>query len=320
MSIIGEAPAVELSIVIPLYNRADLIGDCIERLPIPSGVELIIVDDGSSDGSAGAAKAAISKHPAQDRIRLVEQENAGPGAARNKGAASAAGGWLAFLDSDDLWAPQTIDDVLGATQRHPDAIMVFLQTKDFLTDQGTPGNDPREADVVRHSRFLAAVEQEADMRFASCNVVVRKDVFQTLGGFTGDVLCSEDSDLFLRADRHGPVLCLTGPWRVAHRVGENDSLSLNAPKVIQGYEFMLARDTTGEYGQADGLKEAFFSKAAVYTIRVAFACGYAATAYKLFFRDLARISRPATRHWTWRLLLTPALSLIRPKSFPMRWK
>lgn len=311
---------MELSIVIPLFNRADLIGACIERLPISSGVELIIVDDGSSDGSAEAARAAISKHPAKDQIRVIEQENAGPGAARNKGAASAAGDWLGFLDSDDLWAPETIADVVRAKKHHPDTIMMFLQTRDFVTDQGPPGDDPRKTDVERHDRFLAAVEQEEDMRFASCNVVVRKDVFQSLGGFTGDVLCSEDSDLFLRADCHGPVLCLTGPWRVAHRVGENDSLSLNAPKVIQGYEFMLAQDTKGEYGQSDSLKEAFFSKASVYTIRVAFACGYVATAYKLFFRDFGRISRPTTRHWVWRLPLTPLLSLIKPKSFPMRWK
>lgn len=320
MDINGEAPDVELSIIIPLFNRADLIGACIERLPISPGVELIIVDDGSIDGSADAAKEAISKHPAKDRIRLLEQENAGPGAARNKGAVSAAGNWLAFLDSDDLWAPQTIADVLSAAGCHQDAIMMFLQTKDFLTAQGMPESDQRESNIVRHSRFLVAVDQNAEMRFASCNVAVRKDVFLKLGGFTGDVLCSEDSDLFLRADRQGLVLCLTGPWRVAHRVGENDSLSLNAPKVIQGYEFMLAQDTVGEYGEADDLKEAFFSKAAVYTIRVAFACGHTATAYKLFFRDFGRISQATTRHWVWRLLLTPALSLIRPKSFPMRWK
>lgn len=311
---------LEVSIVIPLYNRAALIEQCIDCLPKSSEWEVIIVDDGSTDGSAAAARAAISRHAAKDRMKVVEQENAGPGQARNTGAKLASGKWLAFLDSDDYWAPQTSGDILEATSKNDDAVLLFLQTVDFSAEEGAPEPAAEAVRLARHDRFLSAVKNNPGIRFAGCNFVIRREIFSQLGGFTEATSCSEDSDLFLRADSLGPVICICGPWRVAHRVGGGDALTANVPQVIKGFQYLCSQDANGNYGKLDSLRDNFLSKSAAFTIRVAFANGYPVKAYQLLATNLGMIYRGDARSRIWRLALTPVLSVIRPSSFPMRWK
>ena len=307
-----------LSIVIPLYNRAALIGACLACLPERPEVEVIVVDDGSRDGSAAAAQAAISARRAEGWIRLLRQPNAGPGAARNPGAAAARAEWIAFLDCDDLWAPDALPLLLQAVLAAGPAAMIFPQTADC--PEGASPALPRVSRrrTRRFENALFAVAALPQFRFASCNLLIRRDLFMQLGGFTTAVRCSEDSDLLLRASGAGPVLCLTGDWVVAHRVGAADSLSADAPRVAEGYHFMRARDAQGRYGPPDPLRRAFLARAAVYTIRIAFAQGHLRLAYGLWRREWRLIGR-GQRHWRWRLPLTPVLSLLRPASYPMRW-
>jgi hypothetical protein len=311
-------------VIVPVFDRAASIAATIAsvagaagaRLP---GWELVVVDDGSSDGSAARARDAAEAAGLGARARVVAQANAGPGPARNRGAALARGKYLAFVDSDDLWLPWTLEVALGLVAAEEPAL-VFLQGADVAAPARPPAAARAELAVERHARFLEAVARTPSIRFASCNVVVRADVFAALGGFTGKVRCSEDTDLFLRADRAGPCLLVRAPLMMVHAVG-GDSLTGDAPCVARGLGFMLAAERAGRYpgGRgSDPLRTALLAGSAVYAARVAFAAGHPGLAYRLALRHAGLILRGGKSRWLPRLLLTPLLALVRPRSYPFR--
>lgn len=111
------------SIVIPLYNKASYIETTLQSVvqQVFSDFEVIVVDDGSTDlGPHAVREAALN----DDRIRLVEQSNAGVAVARNRGIAEARGEWVAFLDADDWWHRDYLSMQHRAVQAHPDVDVV----------------------------------------------------------------------------------------------------------------------------------------------------------------------------------------------------
>ena len=110
---------LQISIVSPLYNKQATIQRAI-RSVIAQGIpeiQIIVVDDGSTDGSAEEVKAITD-----ERITLIQQANAGPGRARNVGASQARAELLSFLDADDEWQPGFLIAGLAALERHPEAV------------------------------------------------------------------------------------------------------------------------------------------------------------------------------------------------------
>jgi CDP-glycerol glycerophosphotransferase (TagB/SpsB family) len=101
-----------ISVVLPFYNNAALLGDCLTSIAAQThrDLEVIMVDDGSTDGSAAIARAQAAADP---RFRLVSQPNGGPGSARNSGLAAATGEFLAFVDADDLLPPGAYETTLA---------------------------------------------------------------------------------------------------------------------------------------------------------------------------------------------------------------
>lgn len=120
----SDAATAKISVVIPCYNRAGLIARAVASAVAQSHVphEVIVVDDGSTDGSADVAASLPGP------VRVLRQANSGASAARNAGIASATGDWVAFLDSDDEWHPDKLRLQLDAAARFPDAKLVFCDT------------------------------------------------------------------------------------------------------------------------------------------------------------------------------------------------
>ena len=104
----GAAPkrqVPEVSVIIPVYNVAPYIERCLDSAvgQTLASLEVIVIDDGSTDGSAAICDAWAQRHPG--RLRVIHQDNAGVSAARNRGIEAARGRYLAFVDSDDYVAP-----------------------------------------------------------------------------------------------------------------------------------------------------------------------------------------------------------------------
>lgn len=123
-------PSPAVSIVLPTFNRVDVIGRAIDSVMKQTfeDWELLIVDDGSTDGTAEAVSHL------DPRIRVLRQENAGVYTARNHGLAKALGRYLTFLDSDDEWAPHFLELTTAFLRHHPDEHFV---TTEFWEDWGS---------------------------------------------------------------------------------------------------------------------------------------------------------------------------------------
>src|SRR6266852_6361254 len=109
-----------VSVIIPAYNAERFIDETLESVfkQTHDHLELILVDDGSTDGTGAQVRAY------GDRVRFIRQVNAGAGAARNRGLEVATGDYIAFLDADDLWRPEKLEVQLEIAARNPESGLI----------------------------------------------------------------------------------------------------------------------------------------------------------------------------------------------------
>ncbi len=180
---------MKVSVVIPLFNKAQYIERTLRSALAQTynDFEIIVVDDGSEDGGDRIVEAI--KEP---RIRLIRQENAGPGAARNRGIESSQGQFIAFLDADDLWLPGKLQDQTNFMLRHPE---VGLSATNYTklggaTDKPQWRLPPEQSWwICSTSIFTAYVKG-----FKPCTpaVMVTTAAIRDVGGFPTDVHSGED--------------------------------------------------------------------------------------------------------------------------------
>jgi glycosyltransferase involved in cell wall biosynthesis len=214
-----------VSVVIPTYNRARLVCSAVESVLAQTWptVEIIVVDDGSTDHTLEA----LARFG--DRIRVVSQGNAGPAAARNRGACVARGEFIAFQDSDDLWDPSKLEIQVRLLQRLGESVPCCLSNSEMHLSDGRVTSsfkyslmDPR----CEQGTWLNVAEVLAT-RFVLFNqaVVIRRRAWEKLNGFDESLKYLEDYDLPLR-------LALEGPWAfvrtplVIYRQGSPSSFSI----------------------------------------------------------------------------------------------
>ena len=113
-----------ISVIVPVYNALATLPRCAKSILTQSHsrLELILVDDGSADGSGGLCDALAL---ADERVRVIHQKNGGVSTARNAGLAAAAGRWVVFVDADDALAPHALESALAAQQANPDRLVVW---------------------------------------------------------------------------------------------------------------------------------------------------------------------------------------------------
>ena len=124
---------MDLSIIIPVYNKYRLINRCLDSIfsqPTKYSYEVILVDDGSTDNSVELIKART-----EGNIILYEQQNAGPSVARNKGLELSHGKYCAYLDADDYWEDGFIEKTVSFLEEHDDCVAVNVAQR-HLTISG----------------------------------------------------------------------------------------------------------------------------------------------------------------------------------------
>lgn len=172
-----------VSVIIPAFNAGAFIGEAIESILAQShgAVEIIVVDDGSTDDTAAVA----ARHGGA--VRVIRQTNAGPAAARNRGLTDARGAFVAFLDADDLWPSHKIRAALLAFEDVPQAEVVLGHSQLFEIDKdnGKP-------------IFVASPVDTFPWSIAAA--MFRRSVFENVGPFDEDLRFGEDTDWFERAE------------------------------------------------------------------------------------------------------------------------
>ena len=198
----------KVSVVIPTYNRADKVGKTIESALAQtfSDLEVIVVDDGSSDDTGRVLGEAFG-----DGIRYFVQANQGASVARNKGIELARGKWIAFLDSDDLWETDKLEWQIKALERfgpqcggcytdtrlfnNPETRTLFQMAEKSYQHEGTMGVNK---DVLK----LLVRPGGAGMVVCLSSFLVRADIARRVGGFDPKLLYSQDSEFMFRLAMH----------------------------------------------------------------------------------------------------------------------
>lgn len=204
-----------VSAIIPTFDRWPMVKEAVESVLRQScrDFELIVVDDGSADGTASKLTGSGFD------LRLISQTRKGVSAARNLGVQSARGKYVAFLDSDDLWQPRKLEIQLAYMEQHPE--IAICQTEEMWLRNGVRVNAKVKhrkpsGDIFARSLELCLVSPSA--------VMIRKDFFETMGGFDEDLPLCEDYDLWLRIAVQHPVPLIPSPL-VIKRGGHADQLS-----------------------------------------------------------------------------------------------
>ena len=188
------------SVVIPTFNNASLLPETLDSVFAQSltDFELIVVDDGSTDGTGMMIK---SSYP---QVKYIHQPNRGPASARNVGVSLAQGEFIAFCDHDDLWKPDHLRALLDGFSAHPDAGMVFDNAEYFgVGVEQEKGHLDENACISLNQGAVSAHTLLWDYPVASMSVtMVRKKTFDRVGGLSEQVGALDDLHFYLRIAAH----------------------------------------------------------------------------------------------------------------------
>jgi len=187
---VADKPSV--AVIIPLYNQRATVGEAIASVFAQTRVpeEIIVVDDGSTDGSGDAVEREFP-----GRVRLIRQENRGPAAARNTGIRANNSSLIAFLDADDKWFPQKLERHMEFMEGHTDCMLSFSAHVSYYEARDETRTENISIDKRTYVRKAFFREEGLP---AAPSVIVRRDVFDEVGVFDESLRMCEDSDLWLR--------------------------------------------------------------------------------------------------------------------------
>jgi glycosyltransferase involved in cell wall biosynthesis len=199
------AASPKISVVIPVYNRADVIGRAVDSAlnQTVKPEEVIVVDDGSTDNLTGI----LRKYG--DRVQYISQDNKGPSAARNRGIKAAGGDYIAFLDSDDAWLPDKLEKQIRFIQSEK-VSFVITDSEGFERtpqQQTTFQKSIFGENLMRDSVFVRdCFEMLVEQNFIHLStVLVEKRSLEKSGMFDETMRIAEDTDLWLRLSLYYPV-------------------------------------------------------------------------------------------------------------------
>lgn len=213
------------SLVIPLYNKRDTVLRAVRSaLSQEHEVEIIVVDDGSSDGGADLVRGLNDPS-----IRIVSQENRGVSSARNRGVRESTQALVAFLDADDEWLNDYLDIIDGLVERFPEAGAYATSFQyvygDRLVRKG-------ENSQVKHPYsgvpdFFACVRERE--LFCTGSIVVRKEAFLGIGGFDEGMWYGEDTDAWVRLALNARIAYDSAVGMNYYQDASNRAMTLKRP-------------------------------------------------------------------------------------------
>ena len=213
-----------ISIIIPNYNRAELIGFTLQNMlhqtVLPD--EIIVIDDGSTDNSVEIIKSF------GNRVKLLKQKNQGPGAARNLGLSVAKGEFIQFMDSDDLMSLNKLELQLGALKTSGADFAYCSWVRTLIQDQQLSLQSP-----ILQGKALPDSKSMLEWQLGSWSIIFQNCLFRrkaldNAGRYLTDMRVAEDGEYLVRILYSGAQPVFTNQCLVFYRTGGNDQISASA--------------------------------------------------------------------------------------------
>jgi glycosyltransferase involved in cell wall biosynthesis len=181
-----------ISCIVPVFNGERYLAETLDSISAQTyrPLEIIVVDDGSTDGTAAVAARY------GDQIRYIRQDNAGAPGARNRGLSIAQGAFLAFLDSDDLWHPEKLTRQMKCFQDRPELDLCVTHIQNFWIRELE-----EEAKRFQNHRLRQTVPG-----YVTQTLLARRDLFDRIGAFDMRLQHGDAQDWFLRAAEKDTVI------------------------------------------------------------------------------------------------------------------
>jgi len=225
---------MNISAVIPTYNRANFILQAIQSIQKQTFQvkEIIVVDDGSTDGTKELVK--------DEDIVYIQQQNSGVSSARNRGIKEAKYEWIAFLDSDDIWHEQKIEEHVALHVKSP-------HIKASFSDELWI----RNGKIVNKKKHLRKEEPTFLNSLRTCKIGVstffaHKDIFDDIGVFDESLKVCEDYDLWLRILQKYTIK-LINKELITKQAGHENQLSFTTPLIDKYRVQALQKHLQSEY-------------------------------------------------------------------------
>jgi glycosyltransferase involved in cell wall biosynthesis len=262
-----------VSVVMPVFNAAPYLREAIDSVLTQDypALEMIVVDDGSTDGSTEILRSY------GDRIRVLAQERRGPAAARNIGVRQARGDYIAFHDADDFWMPHKLTEQVALMREAPQFAIVFGQFAYWRADATGRFPDPLLAlahpetwEIKQPLSGYLYVDELLDSCIPMITPLIRREVFDALNGFDESLLSGSDYDFWLRAtfrfQTHKMNRC-----QALYRIHEQGVTG--TPRAVNFGYVLLKRavDTFGLRGPDGRVADAALVRQRLATIRLNFA-------------------------------------------------
>lgn len=195
-----------VSVIIPAYNCERFLPEAVQSVLDQkySPVEIVIVDDGSTDGTANVAGSFA------ETVRYLHQANQGPAAARNRGIEHAQGSLIAFADADDLWPANKLEQQLPYLIRDPRIDIVLGRIQQVQLSE--TNNGQTQSQEIGETAFSVNLG----------SAIIRKSVFERVGLFDETMRYSEDVDWFMRAREAGAVIVTIDAVTLVYRQHEQN--------------------------------------------------------------------------------------------------
>ncbi|GAC27054.1 glycosyltransferase family 2 protein [Brumicola pallidula] len=234
---------IQFSVVIPLYNKIDSVTKTLESISAQryAAAEIIVVDDGSSDGSAEKVRELNMPN-----LRIVEQTNQGVSAARNLGVSLASFPYIAFLDADDQWSPFFLAEMHNLILRFPEQSFFAshyqkVVKQDIYIDPKLAIKNVSPTGCILENYF--AVASNGDLPFMVSSCVITSYLFDQLGGFPIGESMGEDQELFCRVALQSQIVFSPLVLLLYHTDAENRACDRHIPQRILPFAARLLEKT-----------------------------------------------------------------------------
>ena len=215
-----------VSVIIPTFNRINVIGRAIDSVLSQSvESEIIVIDDGSTDGTE---EYLTKNYPT---IRLISQKNQGASVARNTGIKNAQCKYIAFLDSDDQWCDKKLEKQISIMETDDNIFLTFTDLCEIINKKIKYKSVLKEGGYLKVASGKIYENLLLECFIFTSTVLIRREIFEDVGMFDASLKVCEDIDLWLRIALKGKIEFIDGILVNHYRLGDN----LTCDNLLYGY-------------------------------------------------------------------------------------